>query len=304
MYLPRRTISSMVTSFNSKGELNLPGLLENLEFQKKAGIESVCLIGGTGEPASLTQKEKFKIMETIMDNAGELNVIFGAIVGTPEEIKTEILKAKEVGASAVMVMPPPFIMPSEKDVELFFRNLADLDMPLVLFNTPGRSAFNMSESLILELSKIEQIRGIKEASGDMIMLQNIIENCDKSFSVLTGFETLYFPSLILGAVGSILASAAVIPEAWAELDKAIAHGDIEKARRIHYGTKLLDDVMYKASHPAPLKYAMSYRGLPVGKCRPPFTELDAEYAKEMETTMKRIERYLEGMVDFVSDYPM
>lgn len=303
MYYPKGVIASMATCFNAEGELDLPALVENINFQKKAGVKTICVLGGTGEAASLTAKERHAVMEETMRNAEGLHVVFGALAGTPDDVKVDILKAKEVGGDAVLIMATPFVRPSERDVERLFKEYAKIGMPLVVFNTPSRSAFSMSADLIRRLNDIDEVVGIKESAGDMILFQNIRNNCPRPFALLTGGDDLYFPSIALGGDGGVLACSAVVPEVFVKMDEAIEAGDYETARRCHYAIKVLNDVMYKASHPVPMKLAMAYRGLPAGGCRPPFLDLDKAHEKQVYEAMKEIKKQVGNIVSFVEEYP-
>lgn len=299
MYRPRQTIPSLVTSFNHEGDLDIEGLIKNLVFQKEAGIESVCVLGGTGEAASLSKDERQKIIETVMQSHQGLKIIFGALVGTTEDVEADIKVAKANGAHAVMVMVPPFVGPSQYDMEYYFENLAKLEMPLIIFNSPKRSSFNMSLDLIHTLSKNEMIIGMKESSGDIYFLQDIIKENTDTFEILIGGDDLYLPSLALGATGGILASGAVIPEVLVALDKSVKEENYTVARRLHYYVKALNDEMYKESHPAPLKYLLEYRGLPVGNCRPPFRPLREEYKNSLAEVLETILEDLKLEVEFI-----
>ncbi len=304
MYYPKGVISSMATCFHEDGALDLAGLGMNVEFQKQAGIKTICVLGGTGEAASMTREERHAVMEETMRHADGLNVIFGALAGTPADVKADIEKAKELGANASMVMAPPFVRPSERDVEHLVKDYASVKMPLIIFNTPSRSAFNMSAGLVKRLNEIEEVVGIKESSGDMTLLQNIRVDCPSPFGLLTGGDDLYLPTLALGGDGGILACAGVIPEVFVKMDQAIADGDLETARRCHYAGKLLNDVMYKASHPVPMKIAMASRGLPAGICRPPFSDLEAAHKAQVYTALKKIKEEVSDIVTFEEEYPI
>ena len=302
MFYPKGIITSMATSFRENGELDLSGIIENIKFQKQAGIKTICVLGGTGEATSLTQEERHQIMEATMSNSEGLHVVIGALAGRPSDVKADISKAKELGADACMVVATPFIRPSERDVEAFMIQLASLGQPLVLFNSPSRSGFSMSVSLISKLSKVEGIVGIKESSGDIILMHNVLQECKQPFGIVTGGDNLYFPSVALGADGGLLATAAVLPEVCLALEDAILHADLNKAREYHCILHDLDFVMYKASHPVPLKFAMQFRGLPVGKCRPPFSNLDTKHEEEVYAVMRDISKKLKGKISLVSDY--
>lgn len=295
-------VSSMVTSFTEDGELNNTGLIENLQFQKQAGIKTVCVLGGTGEAVSLTQVERHEVMEVTMEHAKGLQVVFGALVGSPNEVKEDIKKATQLGADACMVMPPPFVRPSALDVERYMIELSHIGQPLMLFNTPSRSGFAMSTDLIARLSEIDNIIAIKESSGDLIQLQNIKQNTNLSFKVLTGGDINYLPSVILGADGGLLASAALFPELLLALEKAIQEKQLLFAQHLHYIVKSISDMIYKTSHPIPLKFAMELRGLPVGKARAPFSDIDQEHKEQIKKLMKNISTTLKEKVNFVQEY--
>ena len=304
MYYPRGVLSSMVTCFNNDGSVDLAGVGENIEFQKKAGIKSICVLGGTGEAAAMTVEERHAVMEETMRHADGLKVTFGVLTGTPAEILEDIKKAKSLGADACMVMAPPFVRPSAADVENLVKYYATAHQPLIIFNTPSRSAFSMSADLIERLNRIEEVVGIKDSSGDMALAQEIRVRCPHPYGLLTGGDTLYFITRALGGDGGILASAAAIPEVFVALDEALEVGDYEKARQCHYAIKLLDDVLYTASHPVPLKTAMKLRGLPAGICRPPFTGITNEHENQVIAAMRQIRKNLDGVVNFAAEYPI
>jgi 4-hydroxy-tetrahydrodipicolinate synthase len=304
MYRPGGIISSMVTCFDSRGELDLKAHAQNIKFQRAAGIKTICVLGGTGEAASLTADERRGVMDETMRSADEMQVVFGAMAGRPDEIAEDIKLAKKLGAAACMVMPPPFVVPSGDDVKRLVRQYALLGMPIIVFNTPKRSSFLMSADLIAELSSIDGVVGIKESSQDLVLLQNIYTLCRRDFALLTGGDNLYLPSVVLGATGGILASAAVIPEVCLALDKAIADSRMDEARTLHYAVKLLDDVLYKASHPVPLKLAMHSRGLASQICRPPFADIGGAHRKAVYDALKEIKTRVSGLVKFVEEYPI
>lgn len=302
MFFPEGIITSMVTSFQKSSEVDYQGIIENIKFQKKAGIKSVCVLGGTGEATSLSQKERHEIMEVVMNNADDLNVVFGALTGNFLTVMDDIKKAKDCGADACLVMPPPFIVPSDRDIKRYMTELSKIGMPLILFNTPGRLGLNMSTSLISSLSEVEGIIGIKESSGSIVKIQNIMKDNKKFFSILTGADNLYLPSMALGANGGLLALSAVVPELLLEINNSIENENYVKARKYHYMMKKLDEMIYKESHPVPLKIAMKYRGLPVGECRYPFKDIEKNHEKQIYNIMKEISKETTDSLKFVSDY--
>lgn len=304
MNCPTGIISSLVTCFDAGGALDLKGFAENLQFQRKAGVRSVCVLGGTGEAAALTAEERRSIMQETMRQCEGLRVVFGALVGRTEDIVADLRTAKQLGASACLVMAPPFVRPSEDDVKRLIAAYASVEIPLILFNTPSRSAFRMSAELVFRLSQHAQVVGIKESSGDMSLFQDIRVACPPPFKLLTGGDNLYLPSMALGGDGGILASAAVIPEVCVALDAAIAAEKFKTAKTLHYALKLLDDVLYRASHPVPLKIAMAHRGLPAGGARSPFDTIESEHSSRIAAVLKEIKEETAGLVEFEGEYPL
>lgn len=277
MYYPRGIITSLVTSFNKKKKLDLEGIKENISFQKKAGIKSICILGGTGEAMSLTQEERQLVIKTTLDISEDLDIVVGALAGTIKDVIKDVEYAKLKGARACLVMPPPFVRPSERDIEHFYLEINSIGMPIILFNTPSRSGVNMSTELITRLAKIENVVGIKEASADILKLQNIRYLCKPPFSILQGEDSLFLASLSLGADGGLLAIAAIFPEVYIAIEKEFQNGNVKRAKDLHYMIKPIVEVLYEASHPYPLKTAMELRNLPVGPCRLPIYGLADSY---------------------------
>lgn len=290
MYFPSGIITSMVTNFKENGEVDYSGIVKNLEFQRKSGIKEVCVLGGTGEATSLSKSQRHKIMEKVMENSDELEIIFGALVGNLSDVTEDIKKAKELGASACLVMPPPFIMPSNKDVIRYFENLEQLGMPLIIFNSPGRLGYDLPTSTILEIGTMNNVVGVKESSGDIVKLQSIIQNnSSKTFSILTGGDTMYLPSIAVGANGGLVALPSVIPELFLKMNNSLDKSDYESAQKYHYNIKKLDDLIYKESHPIPLKVAMECRGLLKANCRLPFKTIDENLKDKVVSTVNQLD---------------
>ena len=153
MYYPKGVIASMGTCFDSSGALDLPGPGKTSSFRKSWHQDNL-RFGGTGEAASMSREERHAVMEETMRHADGLHIVFGALAGTPADVKADIAKAKELGADAVMVMAAPFVRPSERDVERLIREYATVGMPLIVFNTHSRSAFRMSAALVKRLNNI------------------------------------------------------------------------------------------------------------------------------------------------------
>lgn len=302
MFKPNGTITSMVTNFCNDGSVDESALIENIEFQREVGVRSICVLGGTGEAVALDALEREEIMRVAIDNAKGLNVVVGALVGTPSEVAKDIRVASNLGATAAMVMVPPFIRPSEQDIIRFVEELTSFDLPLVFFNSPSRSGVNLSKNFLLKVSHLEGVVGIKESSGDLTFINDMLASVPEEFGLTTGSDELYFPSLAVGASGGILASPAVVPEALVRLDGAVRSRDLTTARRIHQQLAILDGCLYASSHPVPLKMAMDLRNLPGGACRAPFKGIVESHRANLIDAVRSLMSNLSDVVEFDSRY--
>lgn len=291
MYRPQGVLSSMVTSFDAKGQLDEEGIRRNIEFQVKAGVKSVVMLGGTGEPLSMTPGERKRTMEvSVATAAGRLKVVIGALVGNPTEVAADIENAAKAGADACMVTTTPFVRPHERDVRRFLTDLANRSpLPLIVFNVPSRSGFLMSSKLVCDLAReVPKIVAIKESSRDIALFSDIRAGADPAFSMLQGSDALFLPSQALGGNGGILAAAAVFPEWCLAIERAVASGDLKSARARHFELMEVVHLMYEASHPGPLKLAIEMRGMPAGKTRPPLYDLTDDHQARLKRSVEKL----------------
>jgi 4-hydroxy-tetrahydrodipicolinate synthase len=298
MYRPKGVLTSMVTSFAPDGGIDEVGLRNNIEFQHSQGIGTVVVLGGTGEPVSLSVEERVRVMEVSIEAAErKLQVVVGALVGSPREVDRDIETAGRMGAQACMITTPPFVRPSERDVYQFFtKAAAKSKLPLIIFNVPSRAGFLMSPALVSRVAKdIDRIVAIKESTGDIVQFSEVRSSCPAEFSVLQGMDSLYLPSLALGGDGAILAAAAAFPELCLDIERGVVAGELARARKRHYQLMELVHVMYEASHPAPLKHAIEARGLPAGTTRPPLYDLTEDHLNRVQECVETLKATLSDL---------
>ena len=290
MFYPKGIISSLVTNFKDDGKIDEQGIIANFDFQKKAGVPGICVLGGTAEPMSIDPQTRSRIMKMAVEAAGgKIDVVVGALVGNPQEVRGDISAAQKAGAQACLVSATPFVRPSEPDMEHYFRELAAIGMPLILFNTPSRSGFLMSADLVTKLvAEVKEIVGIKESSRDIVLLAKIRKRCPHPFSVLQGSDAMFLASLAMGGDGGILAAAAVVPEIYLRMQQYMEEGNLAAAQELYYKVMPLVDLMYRASHPAPLKVALGIRGLPSGKTRPPLYGLKNDHIEQLHSVCNEL----------------
>ncbi len=270
-------IPAIITPFRDDGSIDEEGLKTNIEFLVENGVDAVVPCGSTGESATLSHEEHIKVIELAVE-ASSVPVIAGTGSNNTAEAIELTEKAEDVGADAVMVICPYYNKPSDRGLEEHFGKIAEsTDLPVILYNVPGRTARNMSPEIVAKLAKIDNIVGIKEASGDLVQMAEIIRLTeDENFILLSGDDALTLPILSIGGRGVISVVANVAPGLMKDLVDAYMRGDVERAREVHYKLMPLFDALFIDTNPIPVKKACELLGLSAGKPRLPLVELSDE----------------------------
>jgi 4-hydroxy-tetrahydrodipicolinate synthase len=195
--------------------------------------------------------------------------------------------ARDLGADGALVISPYYNKPNRSGLVKHFTMLADLDLPIVLYNVPGRTGQNLQPDLVIELADHPGIVGIKEASGNLEQVSRIIEGTrDKDFVVLSGDDALTLPMLALGAGGVISVAANIEPARMAALYGAFMEGDLAEAQKIHYALAPLFRALFIDTNPIPVKAAAGLRGMAAGPVRLPLDDLDAAKAATLAEVLR------------------
>jgi 4-hydroxy-tetrahydrodipicolinate synthase len=261
-----------VTAFAADGGLDLDALGESVRFQVAAGVDGVCALGGTGEPLSMTTDDSKRVIDRVVAEAGgRIEVVVGCLMANQADIIATGLHARAAGADAVMVLPPYFVMATPAHIAGHLAEIAAaVDLPVVLFNTPGRAGLNLDVNFILELiDAIPNLVAIKEASGDMVAVTELVRRAPPRFSVLQGLDELVLPTLAVGGRGAIVSGACLVPRLLRDLADAFYSGDMARARELQHLLMPLCEVIYAEPNPAPLKRALAIVGRGAGPTRPP-----------------------------------
>ena len=259
-----------VTPFSAQSvdEAALRRLLDYLLEQDIAGI-APC--GTTGESATLSHAEHRRVVElTIEHVAGRKPVIAGAGSNSTAEAIELVKHAEGAGASAVLIICPYYNRPTQAGLIAHFTKLAEaISIPIIVYNIPKRTGVNMEAPTTAQLSHVPNIVGVKEASGDLLQVAEIIRRAKPGFAVLSGDGNLTFPICCLGGVGGILADAHILPGEWSGMVKLIAAGKLEEAREIHYRLLPIGHALFVESNPAPVKAALEMMGVCAAMTRLP-----------------------------------
>lgn len=276
-------LPAIITPFREDGEVDEEGLRGNVEYFCKAGVAGIVPCGTTGESATLTFEEHKRVVEVAVESA-RVKVVAGTGSNNTREAVELTKHAEDAGADAALLITPYYNKPNDRGMLAHFRAVAEsCDLPLILYNVPGRTSINLKPELVAELAKLENVIGIKEASGNLSQISAIIEMTrDEEFFVLSGDDGLTLPIMALGGKGVISVVADVAPRKMVAMVEAMLKGDLETARKLHYMLSPLASALFLETNPIPVKTATRMIGLAAGPLRLPL----APMAEKNETRLK------------------
>jgi len=280
---------AIITPFKEDQSLDEEGLKKNIEYLSKTGIAGIVPCGTTGESATLTFEEHKKVVEIAVD-CSRVPVIAGTGSNNTREALELTRHAAEAGATAALLITPYYNKPNDRGMFEHFKTIAEkCDIPIVLYNVPKRTGINLMPEMVAKLSKVKNIVAIKEASGSLSQLSQIIEQTKGSdFSVLSGDDDLTLPAMALGARGVVSVVANVAPRKTMALADAMLKGDLEKARSLHYELAPLVRAMFLETNPIPVKTSHKYLGLAGGPLRLPLAAMAPEKEKILKEILERL----------------
>jgi len=283
------SLVAMITPFTASGEVDEQGIRELVEFHIKNGTNGIVPCGTTGESPTLSPEEHKKVVEiTIQAVAGRIPVIAGTGSNCTRESLDLTHHAKEAGADGALIITPYYNKPTQKGLYLHFKKIAEeVDIPIVIYNVPSRTGVNLLPETLAELAEIRNIVAVKEASGNLEQMINIIELCGEKITLLSGDDKLLLPVLSIGGKGVISVVANIIPRDVAGMIKDFEEGNYEAARKA-FLSKIypLSNAMFYETNPIPVKTSAQLIGLPAGDLRLPLSPLSennlAKLKKDLE----------------------
>ncbi len=254
-------IVAIVTPFKD-GEIDEKGYRELIEWHVKSGTHAIVPVGTTGESATLSHDEHKKVIEICIDQVkGRVPVIAGAGSNNTEESLDLARFAKKAGADAILMVTPYYNKPTQEGLYLHYKTVAEeVKVPIILYNVPGRTSVNMLPETVARLSKLRYIVGIKEASGNLKQVSEVIKLCGPKFIVLSGDDPTCFATMALGGRGVISVTSNVMPKEMAKMMDLCLQGEWEKAKKIHYKLFDLFGAMFIETNPVPAKQALYLMG--------------------------------------------
>lgn len=273
-------IVPLLTPMNADETINEKELRNQINHQINSGIHGVFPLGTNGEAYILNFDEKVEVLKIVVDEVnGRVPVYAGTgCVSTKETISLS-LKAKEIGVDILSIVTPYFASASQEELYNHFKEVAEnVDLPIVLYNIPARSGNSISPSTVEKLSKIQNIVGVKDSSGNFDNMLQYIEKTRsrKDFSVLSGNDSLILWCLLAGGKGGIAGCANVFPRTMSLIYNTFLEGNLEEARRLQDSIRSFRDCFKFGNPNTIVKTAVSLLGFPVGRCRKPFSEVSEE----------------------------
>ncbi|WP_240458662.1 2,4-dihydroxyhept-2-ene-1,7-dioic acid aldolase [Virgibacillus sp. Bac330] len=259
----RGSVTPLITPFKANYEVDFEKQTELIDYQLQNGTHAISVTGTSGEPSSLTLEERVYVMENA-HKAIRGRVPFAPGTGSTNHEETMYLtkKAQEIGADAAMVIVPYYNKPNQHALFKHFKTVADVvDIPIIVYNIPGRTAVNMEVETLARLrEECPNIIGVKESNKDFEHVNRVLLHCGRDFMLFSGIELLCYPMLAIGGAGSISATSNVEPKKVADMHNAWAEGDVEQAQNLHFELMKLNDVLFKDTNPAPVKAALGMMG--------------------------------------------
>lgn len=278
------SFTALVTPFDKDGLVDEAKFRELIDFQIENGINGIVPCGCTGEAATLAHMEQKKLIKIAVEAAnGRVPVIAGTGSNSTEEAIHLTDYAKKAGVDGVLIITPYYNKPTPRGQILHYQKIASaVDIPIILYNVPSRTGISMKPETIAELSNVDNIIAIKEASGSLEQVSQILSLCD--ITVLSGDDSLTLPMLSIGAEGIISVASNIIPEEVSTMVNLFFEGDIKRAMEIHYKIYPIFKAMFIETNPICVKTAMLFMDMLNGVLRLPLCPM----VKENEERLKSI----------------
>ena len=283
------SIVAIVTPFRN-GKLDERAFGDLIEWQIANGTNGIVPCGTTGESATLTHDEHHRVVRLTVEVAkGRVPVIAGTGSNSTGEAISLTRHAKDAGADGALLITPYYNKPTQEGLYRHYKAVAEaVDMPLVLYNIPGRTGVNMLPATVARLAVMKNIVGIKEGSGSVQQASDIAQTCGDRLTVLSGDDPLTLPMMAVGAKGVITVTANVMPKEMAQLVASFQAGRIDEARRIHFALSALFAALFYETNPIPVKEALGMMGKIDPELRLPMCAMSADNRNQLTRVLKEM----------------
>ncbi|MBI5446016.1 MAG: 4-hydroxy-tetrahydrodipicolinate synthase [Deltaproteobacteria bacterium] len=283
----RGAITALVTPFRG-GRLHEEAYRAHIDWQIREGVTAIVPCGTTGESATLSHEEHERVIDIAVDEArGRVPVLAGTGSNSTEEAVRLTRHAKEAGADGALLITPYYNKPTQEGLYQHYRRVAEAaKFPLVLYNVPGRTGVNLLPDTVARLADLPEVVGLKEATGDLRQVSDVLEKCGDRISVLSGDDFTVLPLLALGGRGVISVLSNVVPADVSEMIRAYEAGDLPKARALHFKTQPLTRALFLETNPIPVKTALALLGRMDPELRLPLVPIQEANAERLKGVLR------------------
>lgn len=284
------SIVAMITPFDEHNRVDEGGIRKLVEFHIKSGTDAIVPCGTTGESPTLTHDEHKKVIElTVKAVAGRVPVIAGTGSNSTAEALDLTSSARDMGVDGVLLVIPYYNKPTQQGLYVHFKTIAEqIDIPAIIYNVPSRAGVNLLPSTLAELAELKNIVAVKEASGNLEQMAEIMYLCGEKINLLSGDDKIILPVMSIGGKGVISVVANIIPDKVSLMIKTYQRGDYEEAlemfQKIVYP---LSRTMFYETNPIPVKTAARLMGLPAGNLRLPLVDMEENNFKRLKEDLNR-----------------
>ena len=282
------SIVALVTPMNEDGSVDYPALRRLIDWHIAEGTACIGVVGTTGESPTVSVEEHCEIIRVAVEQvAGRVPVMAGAGANSTREAIELSKFAQKVGADCSLSVVPYYNKPSQEGMYQHFKAIAEaVDLPMMLYNVPGRTVADMLPETTLRLAQVPGVIGVKEATGNIERAAWLIKHAPKGFSVYSGDVGTAIALMLLGGQGNVSVTANIAPRAMAELCRAAVAGDAKTAREIHFKLASLNKLLFAEPNPVPVKWAMQRLGLCGGTLRLPMVPMTDALVPGLEAAMR------------------
>ena len=282
--------TAIVTPFTDDNKIDEKALRDLTDFQIEKGVQGIVPMGTTGESPTLDHEEHHRVIEIVIDQAGgRVPVIAGTGSNCTDEAIRLTEKARQAGATASLQVAPYYNKPTQEGFYRHFTAVADVvDIPVIVYNIPGRSGKNIENSTMLKLAEHKNIIAVKEASGNITQIMDLISKKPGSFTVLSGDDNLAFPILALGGKGVISVASNIVPDRMNEFVQSALDGNWDKARKMHYELLPLFRAIFIETNPIPIKASLAMKGMIKENYRLPMCRMSKEHRGALAKVLEEL----------------
>src|SRR5699024_4216404 len=286
-----KVLTAMVTPFDEQGNINWEQTTNLVEHLLATGTDGLVVSGTTGESPTLTEDEKIDLFKHVVQIVNKRVPVIAGTGSYNTKASIDLTKkAEDCGVDGIMLVNPYYNKPNQSGLYEHFKAIAmETTLPVMLYNIPSRSAVKMDAETIIQLSQLDNIVSVKEASGDLDQVAEIIEKTDDQFTVYSGDDSSALPILAIGGDGAVSVASHIIGSDMQAMVKAFDAGDVQKAAAIHRQLLPMMKGLFQAPSPAPVKAALRLKGINVGSVRLPLVDLTEEETAVLHNLMKQTE---------------